>query len=100
MLFALSCPEPGRRHNGLIVRLTAPGGEVDLPRLGRADDSGHPCPGIRQRLRRKLAGGMETGGVAVYFIKVWQHGADGGAAHFRGSRIVKIDSHGVSFLYM
>ena len=89
---SLALTQAGSGNDGLVVRLAAAGGEVDLPGLA-AQTGGDGRPGGFQLLLGLLADAMEAGGVAVVVFKAAQHSLQGGAAHFCGSRVVGINLH-------
>ena len=89
VFFALQGPDFGGARNGLVVRLAAAGGEVDLPRLG-ADGPGHRLPGGLKRLPGLLARGVEAGGVAPEPLHAVQHGLPGGGTGFGGGGVVRV----------
>ena len=82
-------PRRSRAADGLVVGLAAAGGEGDLPGLG-PDDRRDLGSGLLQTFFRVLAQGVEAGGVAVVVLQTGHHGVDGGAAHFRGGRVVGV----------
>ena len=89
VLFAATRPEFGGADDGLVVRLAAAGGEVNLPGLG-PDGTGHRLPGGLQRLLGLLAGGMEAGGIAPELLHGVQHGLLSGGAGFCGCGVVRV----------
>ena len=97
MAFAGLLPDGRAAADGLVVRLAAAGGEVDFAGLGM-DDGGDLRPRFFQTLLRLLAQLVEAGGIAVVRLHTVHHGVDGGAAHLRRGRVVRVNSHSLLLL--
>ena len=93
VLLSLPGSQPGGGDNGLVIGLTAAGGEVDFPGL-TAQAGCHLVPGIVQCLPGSLANRVEAGWVAEIVLEIGQHGVDGRLAHGGGCCIVCINVHG------
>ena len=92
VLLSLPFPQPGGGENGLIVGLTAAGGENDLPGL-TAQALRHGGPGSIQRFLGLLAHGVEGRRVAVNIPEIGHHGIHRGLAHPGGCRVVRVNLH-------
>ena len=89
VFFAFASTHLGGAGNGLIVRLAAAGGEVNLSGLG-SDGFCHRLPGGLQCLLGLLPGGMEAGGIAPEALHGVQHGLLSSGAGLCGRGVVRI----------
>ena len=97
---ALSCAVKGSRTDGLVVCLTAAGGEVDLSRF-TAQALGDLGAGILQLFLGLLAYGVQAGGISVKFFKTGHHRLQGVPTDFCGSSIICVNLHlDSSFFYL
>ena len=94
VLLSLPGTQESGGAEGLVVGLAAAGGEGDLPGV-TVQILGKGLTGRRQFLRRPLAGGMETGRVAVYLLKTGHHRGQSRGADSGGGRVIRIDVHGI-----
>ena len=88
----------GGGENGLVVRLAATRGKVDLLRPA-VKAVRHGLPGLCQGFSGLLAQGVQGGGIAVCFPQVGEHGVQGGAAELGGGGVVCV-YHGATSLLL
>ena len=99
VLFALARAKIGRGGDGLVVRLAAAGGKVDLARLG-SKAGGHVGPGRLEHFLGLLADGIEARRVAEGMIQMVGHRVDGRLVHSGGRCVIRIDLHQYQLLCM
>ena len=92
VLFALARADVGRGGDGLVVRLAAAGGKVDLARLG-SKAGGHIGPGRLEHFLGLLADGIEARRVAEGMIQMVGHRVDGRLVHSGGRCVIRINVH-------
>ena len=99
VLFALARADVGRGGDGLVVRLAAAGGKVDLARLGSKTGC-HIGPGRLEHFLGLLADGIEARRVAEGMIQMVGHRVDGRLVHSGGRCVIRIDLHQYQLLCM
>ena len=96
VLLALQGAVLGGRPDGLVVCLTAPGGEVNFTRFG-VETFGYVGSGLGQGLCGSLADGVQGRGISKVLLQIGEHGLYGNTTHFGGCCVVDIYHKETSF---